>query len=554
VKVPDQNEQHQAGILDLDAVESGSATPMNGAAKKTLALIRVAPPNDTDAEGVVLAALLVSPDESFPKVLDIVRPHDFYSLSNRRIAEVVWALRDEGLAIDAVAVATRLRELEQLEPIGGSPYLARLLDETPAAAHVDDHARTVRDCAKARRIADGALRIAADAKTGTNVDALARRLQELAVDADITPPKPALEAHWVRLVDRPEFLTEQPPAQTWLLKQWTDSKDRGVLPRGQIGLLSADGGTGKGFALSQLAMAVSTGGFWLETFRVVERGHVLLGLGEEDFDEARRRLWRVANALELSVAERTDALQRIDLLAVHGVSVALTGAGSDGAIFETAVADDLRKQLEGRGVDWSAIILDPLSRWAGGGVEVDNEAATRFAQVVESLTYVRGRPSGLVSHHSSKFSARAGESDSRGVSGLRNAFRWEATLDAVRADDGTRGAILRNKKNNLAPQFDDLVLVRREDSGVEGVLRLASEAEAEALGSKKSGKAAVQNDDLDARILDTIRRHRVKSANNVADLTQGTKAKILARVKALRFADVIGTDANGFLVVREAQK
>ena len=323
-----------------------------------------------------------------------------------------------------------------------------------------------------------------------------------------------------------------------------------MLPRGQIGLLSADGGTGKGFALSQLAIAVATGGFWFETFRVVERGHVLLGLGEETFDEARRRLWRVANALELSVAERADALQRIDLLAVHGVSVALTAAGPDGAIFETKIADELRKQLEGRGVDWSAIILDPLSRWAGGGVEVDNEAATRFAQVVESLTYVRGRPSGVISHHSSKFSARAGESDSRGVSGLRNAFRWEATLDALHADGGMRGAILRNKKNNLAAQFDDLVLVRRDESGVEGVLRVATEAEAKAFGSKQ-GPNAVSDADLDARILDTVRRHRVKSARKIQGFTQGTATKIYERVKALRLSGTLTTDAEGFLALRD---
>jgi hypothetical protein len=510
------------------------------------------PPNDLDAEGVVLSAVLLSADETFPKILEIVRPTDFYGLSNRRIAEAAWTLRDEGRAIDPVSVATRLRELGHLEAVGGTPYLSLLTDTTPATVNVDHHARTVRDCAKSRRIAVGAVVIAAEAKTGGDVATLVQKLRALAEDADVQPPKPALEMHWVQLAERPEFLTEQPPAQSWLLKQWTDGKDRGVLPRGQIGLLSADGGTGKGFALSQLAIAIATGGFWLETFKVSERGHVLLGLGEETFDEARRRLWRVANALELSVAERTEALQRIDLLAVHGVSVALTGAGPDGAIFETKIADELRKQLEGRGVDWSAIILDPLSRWAGGGVEVDNEAATRFAQVVESLTYVRGRPSGIVSHHSSKFSARSGESDSRGVSGLRNAFRWEATLDAVRADDGTRGAILRNKKNNLAAQFDDLVLVRREDSGAEGVLRLATEAEAEALGSKQGPKAAVSDADVDARILDTVRRHRVKSARKIADLTQGTAAKIYERVKSLRCDGTIVSDAEGYLVLRQS--
>src|SRR5690606_37428128 len=108
---------------------------------------------------------------------------------------------------------------------------------------------------------------------------------------------------------------------------------------------------------------------------------------------------------------------RIHVLPLAGVSVALTCSPERGVIMATETAGALRKQLDARGVEWSLIIIDPLSRWAGGGVEADNEAATRFCQVVETLTTVPGNPSVLVAHHSSKMSAKDGSADARGVSG-----------------------------------------------------------------------------------------------------------------------------------------
>jgi hypothetical protein len=133
-------------------------------------------------------------------------------------------------------------------------------------------------------------------------------------------------------------------------------------------------------------------------------------------------------------------------------------------------------------VDWSLIIMDPLSRWAGGGVESNNEAATRFVQVVETLTTVRGKPSALLAHHSSQVSARAGQSDARGVTGIRDGFRWQASLDLIAdEEDDLEGILLRNPKSNYSLRFRPLLLVRNSEPGIEGTLRPAEPDEEEAL-------------------------------------------------------------------------
>jgi hypothetical protein len=172
----------------------------------------------------------------------------------------------------------------------------------------------------------------------------------------------------------------------------------------------------------------------------------------------------------------------LHLLPLHGVPVALTWSPAHGLVETSDFAVALRDKLNNHGVDWGLVILDPLSRWAGGGIESNNEAATRFVQVVETLTSVRGSPSVLVAHHSSQMTSRAGESDARGVTGIRDGFRWMASMDAIADDEGNvDGVMLRNRKSNYSLRFKPILLVRELEPGIEGTLRKATEAEADAL-------------------------------------------------------------------------
>jgi hypothetical protein len=137
-----------------------------------------------DAEGATLAALLLDASRVVPQLSGEVAPCDFYSTSNRFIAESALALHAAGKAVDAVTVATHLRELDLLSQIGGTPYLAQLTDATPAVAHVVDHARIVRQKARLRRLISGAQAIVAHAKTGGDVAGVVCRLRELAADVE----------------------------------------------------------------------------------------------------------------------------------------------------------------------------------------------------------------------------------------------------------------------------------------------------------------------------------------------------------------------------------
>lgn len=122
------------------------------------------PPHDIDAEGAVLSACLLDPG-LLDELRDALTPADFYSESNRRIWETALALVDSSRPVDAVTIASELRDRGRIEQVGGTPYIAQLLDATPSVANVHEHARTVSDLARRRRVISTTKRISLEGYT-----------------------------------------------------------------------------------------------------------------------------------------------------------------------------------------------------------------------------------------------------------------------------------------------------------------------------------------------------------------------------------------------------
>jgi replicative DNA helicase len=109
------------------------------------------PPSDLDAEAVALAVCLLYPEE-IDKVSSIVKPSDFYADSNGRIFEAILELEKQNKRADIVSVAGYLRDRGTLLKVGGTPYLAQLVDATPATARVEEHAKTIAEKAALRNL------------------------------------------------------------------------------------------------------------------------------------------------------------------------------------------------------------------------------------------------------------------------------------------------------------------------------------------------------------------------------------------------------------------
>jgi replicative DNA helicase len=119
------------------------------------------PPHDLDAEGAVLSAILLE-REALDKVLEILKPEHFYSEANRRVFEAAVELSIPGTPIDIVSVAGWLRDRDRLGQVGGSAYLAQLVDTVPSVAHIDTYARMVKEKWRVRQLIATCQRVAAE--------------------------------------------------------------------------------------------------------------------------------------------------------------------------------------------------------------------------------------------------------------------------------------------------------------------------------------------------------------------------------------------------------
>nr|WP_245834841.1 replicative DNA helicase [Pseudoscardovia radai] len=109
------------------------------------------PPHDDRAEQAVLGGMLLSKD-AVGEISQVLEPSDFYQPRHQMIYEAIITLFAGSQPVDPIVVASELRRREQLEKIGGSDYLATLVDSVPTAANAVNYADIVHQQAILRRV------------------------------------------------------------------------------------------------------------------------------------------------------------------------------------------------------------------------------------------------------------------------------------------------------------------------------------------------------------------------------------------------------------------
>ena len=110
-------------------------------------------PQSWEAEQSVLGALLYD-NEIYHKVSGIVKEKHFYNPVNARIYNQISVLVEAGKLADAIVLKDKFSQDETIEDIGGVEYLARLLANAPAAAHMaaPEYAKLIYDHAVRREL------------------------------------------------------------------------------------------------------------------------------------------------------------------------------------------------------------------------------------------------------------------------------------------------------------------------------------------------------------------------------------------------------------------
>ncbi|WP_203624573.1 MULTISPECIES: replicative DNA helicase [unclassified Lacticaseibacillus] len=120
--------------------------------------IRNMPPQDTDAEKALLGGIFLSPS-SLATAEEFLVPEAFYKRANQLVFAAMsdLSLNEEG--IDVVTVKNYLDDHNQLDDVGGVPYLMELSDAVPTPDNVVYYAKIIADKAQLRQLIDAATKI-----------------------------------------------------------------------------------------------------------------------------------------------------------------------------------------------------------------------------------------------------------------------------------------------------------------------------------------------------------------------------------------------------------
>lgn len=208
--------------------------------------------------------------------------------------------------------------------------------------------------------------------------------------------KPANKRRHLRIVPASDFAGKPVPEREWIVD--------GLIPAGNVTLLSGDGGVGKSLLALQLGVAMVTGTDWIG-FNP-EQGRVLYLSAEDDEDELHRRVFGIAETCGLRLPQLQDLL----LAPLAGEDAILAASKvREGGISPTAlwaaVKDAVLREMP------RLVIVDTAADTFGGD-EVNRAEVRSFLGLLRGLAIDTGATILLLSHPSI-----AGMSSGSGISG-----------------------------------------------------------------------------------------------------------------------------------------
>ena len=127
------------------------------------------PPQNLEAEMSVLGGVLLE-NEALNRALEFLRTEDFYRESHRKIFNALIILGDKSEPADLVTLTAVLKDRGELEAVGGSTYLATLVDYVPTAANINYYCKLVKEKSVARKLIEASTAIASRGYEGGDME------------------------------------------------------------------------------------------------------------------------------------------------------------------------------------------------------------------------------------------------------------------------------------------------------------------------------------------------------------------------------------------------
>src|SRR5262245_12125992 len=130
-------------MIDSVSESAGGVADLKKARRRKPAMTEIArtdrlPPHSEDMERGVLGCILLSPNDCLGECIQKIKTEVevFYDLRHQTIYATLVEMYDHREPIDIITLQQRLADRQQLDQIGGIPYLNSLQDGVPSAANL----------------------------------------------------------------------------------------------------------------------------------------------------------------------------------------------------------------------------------------------------------------------------------------------------------------------------------------------------------------------------------------------------------------------------------
>ena len=108
-------------------------------------------PNDTLAEQAVLGSMIAVKDAVISAV-ELLKPDDFYREDHKEIYSAMYELYGLGKHIDTITLTEQLKLRGTLDKVGGTQYIATLIDNVPTTSNVESYVKIVEEKSVIRQL------------------------------------------------------------------------------------------------------------------------------------------------------------------------------------------------------------------------------------------------------------------------------------------------------------------------------------------------------------------------------------------------------------------
>ena len=155
------------------------------------------PPHSLEAEQGALGCILLAPNEAMGSCVEKLKAGAelFYDLRHQTLYDTLAAMYDARDAIDLITVSQKLKDIHQLEGVGGLAYLSALLDATPSAANLPYYLEIIREKFILRRMIATCTEVVArvyeqPGEVDTLLDEVERDILKISEDRETVTIKP----------------------------------------------------------------------------------------------------------------------------------------------------------------------------------------------------------------------------------------------------------------------------------------------------------------------------------------------------------------------------